>query len=115
MNALATVAPKLSVMIARLASTHQGEQLAVIAAIGSTLRSAGADWNDLAGRLSAPSEPSHEPDTVRDIAHWCLSRGGGTLSEREEQFLENMLEWREPSAAQRRWLSDIFAKLGGAR
>ena len=51
----APVADRLGKLIPRLASDHDGEVTATVAAIGRTLVGAGLDWHDLARRVAAPS------------------------------------------------------------
>lgn len=115
---------KLARLIPRLGTTFDGERLATVAAIERTLRNAGLDWHALAAaieRQPAPVrmtdcryEPVDMPETVSEVAQWCLSRGAGRLSDREVRFLRNMLTWPgSPSSGQRKWLADIFASLGG--
>jgi hypothetical protein len=37
---------------------------------------------------------------------------GGRLSEREQQFVEDMVEWRRPSEKQMAWLQKIYRRTG---
>jgi hypothetical protein len=37
---------------------------------------------------------------------------GGHLSEREQQFVEDMVEWRRPSEKQMAWLQKIYRRTG---
>ena len=63
MTALAPVRDKLAALIPRLASDSPGEVAATAAAITRQLSKAGADWHDLADKLTPPETPaeSHEP------------------------------------------------------
>ena len=51
----AGIAEKLGKLIPRLASDHDGEITATVAAIGRTLATARLDWHDLAQRVAQPS------------------------------------------------------------
>ena len=51
----APIADRLGKLIPRLASEHEGEVIATVAAIGRTLTGAGCDWHDLAQRVAEPS------------------------------------------------------------
>ncbi len=53
--AFAGIAERLGKLIPRLASDHDGEVVATVAAIGRTLQGAGLDWHDLAKRVADPS------------------------------------------------------------
>ena len=53
--AFAPIAERIGKLIPRLASDHDGEVTATVAAIGRTLQGAGLDWHDLARRVSTPS------------------------------------------------------------
>lgn len=67
-SAFAGIAEKLGKLIPRLASNHDGEITATVAAIGRTLATARLDWHDLAQRVAQPSfddvmatsAPSHQ-------------------------------------------------------
>jgi hypothetical protein len=52
--AFAAVAERLGKLIPRLASDHDGEVTATVAAISRTLSGAGLDWHDLARRVAEP-------------------------------------------------------------
>ena len=75
--AFAAVAERLGKLIPRLASDHEGEVIATVAAIGRTLTGAGLDWHDLAKRVAEPSfadvmavagEPASPPSQSRPSA-----------------------------------------------
>jgi len=53
--AFSGIAEKLGKLIPRLASDHDGEITATVAAIGRTLATARLDWHDLAQRVAQPS------------------------------------------------------------
>ena len=53
--ALASIAEKLAKLLPLLGSDKAGEVSAAAAAISQTLRTAGADWHDIAGLLLPPS------------------------------------------------------------
>jgi hypothetical protein len=111
-NALAPIAPKLAKLLPVLASPADGEVVGAARAIDRTLRANGCDWHDLAAALERHVDSGELPESVHDVAAWCLARGGD-LAAKERAFLENMLSWRQPSPGQRKWLCDIFARLRG--
>ena len=53
--AFAGITERLGKLVPRLASNHDGEVVATVAAIGRTLQSAGLDWHDLAQRIATPT------------------------------------------------------------
>lgn len=56
----ATLAPKLDPLIRRLATNHDGERLATVAALERTLAAARADFHDLADAVVAGAKPHTE-------------------------------------------------------
>ena len=122
MTALAPVRDKLMALIPRLASDQPGEVAATAAAITRQLSRAGADWHDLAGRLtSAPETPSegHEPPVFYDYltaVEWLLATDCGELSARDIGFCEDMrgILYRWPAKPkQAAWLRSLIERLGG--
>jgi hypothetical protein len=128
---LAPVADRLSKLIPRLATDHDGEVVATVRAISRTLKSAGLDFHALSEALSAepevvvlyrePPRSKPEPRTWREMARWCRDRDGGRLTLRERKFaadMANRLILRgKPTAKQANWLRVIYTKLraGGTR
>jgi hypothetical protein len=83
MNALAPIAPKLSRLIPRLASNHDGEVVATARAIGKILKSANLDFHDLAGSLD-PSPNQH----VARAERGCPRNGPPTFSANRHAWAE---------------------------
>ncbi|PWR18793.1 hypothetical protein [Zavarzinia compransoris] len=115
MAALATIAPKLSKLITRLATDHDGEVLATVAAIRRTLESAGLDLHALAEALGDPKTEAKEPATWCELATWCRNQGQTGLSLKEFVFVSDMADRlildAEPTEKQAAWLRAIYAKL----
>lgn len=82
MTGIESIAPRLALLIPRLASDHDGEIVATAAAIDRTLKSAGCDWHDLASVVSSPPAAStrHRAD-----------RQGPPIWESLDRF--SQLEW----------------------
>ena len=122
MNALADITPKLAILIPRLASDRPGEVAATAAAITRQLSKAGADWHDLADRLtSAPETPAHGHESAvfydyLQAVEWVLRTDCGDLSARDIQFCEDMrgilYRW-PPKPKQAAWIRGLVEKLGG--
>ncbi len=110
MSSLAPIIPKLSAIIPRLSTEHDGEVVASIRAIDRMLRSAGCDWHDLAAAIErggvrpVPAKPAREPAPQRtaplrwaDVPAWdrgstlALLRRLPVLSEWEISFLDSLL------------------------
>ena len=79
----APLPPKLARLIPRLATSHEGEALATVRAIGRTLSTAGLDFHDLARAVEASTiavsqpvleEPERGPDETdpRAVARFLL-------------------------------------------
>lgn len=108
------VSSRLKKLILMLSSPHQGEVASAAAAIDRTLRDEGADWHDLADRLS-PSTASHQ-DPQRDegwraVREFCLSRSEA-LRPRELEFLASLDHWHGPlTEKQTAWLTAIRERL----
>ena len=121
MTALAPISNKLKALIPRLASDKPGEVAATAAAITRQLSKAGADWHDLADRLTAP-EPATEDDApavfteYAEAVEWLLASDCGDLTAREIDFLESMwgiLRKWPPKPKQAAWIRDLVERLGG--
>ena len=122
MNALADVAPKLDLLIRRLASDQDGERLACVAAIQRQLDRAGLSIHDLADKLtSEPETPaqSREAPVFTDYAEtvaWILAIACGALRARDINFCEDMptiLRRWPPTPRQAAWIRGLVEKLGG--
>lgn len=119
---------RLSKLIPRLATNHDGEVVATARAIDRTLKASGADFHDLAQAVGvgviervvyrdrpapAPKEPA-EPKTWAEIAKWCHERST-PLQPHERNFLADMAArlWgaQEPTPKQGAWLNTLHAKL----
>jgi hypothetical protein len=125
-NVPATIAK----MIPRLASDHDGEVVATARAIERVLKSAGADWHDLAALCSPVHAPPIQPtqpwrrmypdaarasdaagDDWQKMARHCWARRD-QLRPREQEFIRSMLVWfGMPTERQQDWLSGIYAQL----
>jgi hypothetical protein len=42
---------------------------------------------------------------------WNWFEAGGRLSEKEQKFIQDMMDWRKPSEKQLRWLQNIFERV----
>lgn len=111
---LAIVAPKVGQMIRLLASDKDGEVIAAVRAIGRTLRSVGEDFHSLARIVEsrAPVETSRSDCdwSWRTRVEWCLVEVPQFLSPKESAFLNDMLEFEEPTEKQWAWIERIFAR-----
>ena len=125
MNALAPINDKLSVLIPRLASDRDGEVIATARAIWRQLTAAGADWHDLAARLTAPMvtyQPNPEARcsgirSYRAAVSWIIANEDGNLSDKEYEFITNMqrtlIRRSQPTSKQAKWIDDILDGKGG--
>lgn len=119
--ALASVAPRLALLIPRLASQHDGEAVATVRAIERILASAGLDLHDVARAIAAPAAPdaiaapTRQPSQSGDwrrLAAWCRDHDGGRLTQKQRAFVADMVTWRgEPTAPQAEWLRAIADRL----
>ncbi len=118
MAALSDLAPRLSKLIPRLASDHEGEVVATVAAIRRTLENGGLDLHALADAIGNPvivyrtqparAEPSrgHQMDARR-----CL-HSGIAWKPHEAEFLRQMAsQLRRPSEKQRDWLDGLLDRV----
>jgi hypothetical protein len=46
---------------------------------------------------------------------WDRFEADARLSEEEQKFIRDMINWRKPSEKQLKWLKDIFERVGGSR
>lgn len=108
---------KLTQLVLMLSSEHDGEIVAAAKAIGRSLQADGKDWHWLGdlieGRLPPPAQDKNPLHDIlwQEGVEAVLAVYGNHLSDREEEFLVNMSSWYgEPTAKQRKWLVDIFAR-----
>src|SRR3954463_13482585 len=117
MMALASIPPRVAILIPRLASDHEGERLATVAAIERTLAAAGRDFHDLALALRGGAPAPAESFSWGELAAWYRDHGHARLNERERQFVKDLAArpvlGGEPTSKQANWLRGIYAKLGG--
>ena len=108
MTALPSViTPTLGKLIPRLASNHDGEVVATVAAIGRVLAANKLDWHDLAAALN----PAGIDDDFHDVIAFCAMHAA-RLSSKERDFIRQIARWRgKPTEKQIAWLDDIAAKL----
>jgi len=116
------IAPKLEKLVLMLSSDQPGEVVAAANAIERALRTAGADWHDLAHELTRPAAPArdrHKGRSNRDneggdwrpLYEYCR-RHLDVLSNREQGFMATLGHWRgDVTEKQRGWLQAIHARL----
>ena len=115
---IGNIGPKVGKLIALLGSDVDGEVLGAVAALGRVLEGAGLDYTDLGEAMGAglvlhtlrhPSEVLPGEDELwRQQARWLLSLGAD-LSEKEIEFLRNIVKWiGRPSDKQLAWLERIY-------
>lgn len=115
MAALSDLAPRLSKLIPRLASDHEGEVVATVAAIRRTLENGGLDLHALAAAIGNPpvvyrTEPAcAEPSRSHQMdARRCL-QSGIVWKPHEAEFLRQMVsQLRRPSEKQSDWLDGLL-------
>ena len=115
MAALSDLAPRLSKLIPRLASDHEGEVVATVAAIRRTLEKGGLDLHALAAAIGNPpvvyrTEPARaEPSRSHQMdARRCL-QSGIVWKPHEAEFLRQMASAvRRPTEKQRDWLDGLL-------
>ena len=118
MAALPDLAPRLSKLIPRLASDHEGEVVATVAAIRRTLENGGLDLYALADAISNPpvvyhTEPARaeKPRSHQMDARRCL-HSGLKWKPHEAEFLRQMAsQLRRPSEKQRDWLDGLLDRV----
>lgn len=110
-------ANRLRKLCGMLGSQHDGERATAAAKADALLRAAGLTWADVI--TAPPIIPDHVPrirawrasntDWQR-MAQFCHSRRW-SLSQREREFIESALKWRQLSEKQKDWLTDVYARL----
>jgi hypothetical protein len=135
---------KISKLIKMLSSPNDGEALAAVHALQRVLREQGADIHELAERVEGHRLSQAEMQRIYeaafqegkqaaavnagfsnvegpsfyDMAREIKDKGEGRLSQRESDFIDDMVRWcarREPSERQARWLHVIYCKIGRRR
>ena len=126
------VRDKLGKLLPLLSSDHNGERVGAVAAIERVLKSAGLDWHDLTGVITAPpaaapSPPPPRPAAAEDDTPLAMLntelidlitalREARQFTARSEEFLDSLLERADRydvvhlSAKQKRWLEDLALK-----
>jgi hypothetical protein len=121
MSDLADVAAKLDPLIRRLATDHDGERLATVAALGRVLAAGGSNFHELADCVVAGAQPSRVivierdvPYAASDLAMASALDGSPSLSEWENGFVANLLDrlrrHRRISSKQRAILTEIYRR-----
>jgi hypothetical protein len=121
MTAFPNIADRISPLIGKLGSPHDGEVLSAARALLRQLDKYGLSFNDLGGALMAAPAPAprHEAAAFYDYlqaCEWVLRTNGGALSARDLRFAEDMrgLLYRyPPTPKQAAWLRGLVEKLGG--
>jgi hypothetical protein len=133
------VREKLGKLVPMLSSNQDGERVGAVAAIERVLKSAGLDWHDFTGWITAPppAAPPSPPPRQRRPAnsedklgmsmhdHELVSlvealRASCRFTARSEEFLDSLLERAgrfdvvHLSQKQKRWLEDLALKAKGA-
>ena len=118
---ISAIAPKLEKLVLMLSSDQPGEVVAAAAAIKRTLRTAGADFHDLARGLigtatsssssSSTSSSSREDRDWRPLHAYCKCHLD-ELSSREQDFMSTLDRWKgNITERQRTWLEAIHDRL----
>jgi hypothetical protein len=109
-HALAEIAPRLDPLIRRLATDHDGERLATVAAIERTLRAHGLDWHHLADLVGdgLAARELLQGDTARIL--YCLAHAP-LLTDWERDFCRSLLGFRRLSEKQIAVLDRLVAKV----
>lgn len=112
----------LKSLLLMLSSDRDGEVVAAARAVGRALKSAGADWHDLAGLLVPGRQTnkahsrngnSDEHADWRAMREFCL-QSDNQLRPREREFISSIGEWRgDLTEKQSAWLAAIYQRLKG--
>jgi hypothetical protein len=110
-------ADKLTKILGLLGSNHAGEREAAAQAADRLVRGLGLTWSE----VIAPPPPV--PDQWQPLRYWragnsdwcrmaqfCHARRR-SLNQRQRDFVESALTWRELSEKQKDWLTAIYAGL----
>ena len=117
---ISAIAAKLEKLVLMLSSDQPGEVVAAAAAIKRTLRTADADFHDLARGLigtatssssSTSSSPTREDRDWRPLHAYCKCHLD-ELSSREQDFMSTLDRWKgNITERQRAWLEAIHDRL----
>ena len=107
---IAAIAPRLDPLIRRLATNHDGERLATVAAIERVLRAHGLDWHHFADVVGDGIAARHllSGDTGRIF--FCLAHAA-LLSDWERDFCRSLLGFRRLSPKQLAVLDRLVTKV----
>lgn len=139
MNERPTFPSKVARIVPMMASPVDGEALSACRAVGRVLSHAGLSYRDLAmaiptreptpalgdNRIPPTPTPAYRPSrrkvctftpaqtaNHRRMALYCRNEDRGRLSQRERDFVANLVAWRrELTIAQADWLTDITDRL----
>jgi hypothetical protein len=119
---LGSIALRLGQLVRLLASDRDGEVVAAARALGRTLNGVGADFHLLADLIERPSRaalelPSPRPESAGSAdAAWLHRHHWSRLSEKEQGFILQMMNWRgAPTERQSVWLCSIVKRVSGQR
>lgn len=119
------VRDKLAKLVPLLSSNHNGERAGALAAIDRVLKSAGLDWHDFTGWLTAPTSAALPPPRTEVemsmldhelVALIEVLRASCRFTPRSEDFLDSLLDRAgrfdvvHLSPKQKRWLDDLVLK-----
>ena len=109
---ISEIAPKLEKLVLMLSSDQAGEVVAAAAAIKRALRTAGANWYDLARGLTRPvTQDNGDRSGWRPLHAYCRQHLDA-LSDREQDFMATLDHWRgNLTEKQRAWLDAIYDRL----
>jgi hypothetical protein len=107
---------RLRKLCGMLGSVHDGERAAAAANADALVRSLGLSWAEI---IAPPIVPEHSPrirswrahdSDWQRMAQFSHARRW-SLSQREREFVESVLNWRAPTEKQKDWLTAIYARL----
>src|SRR5262245_31240685 len=101
-----------------LRSTVVGEAMAARDALLRIARAGGCGPHELVDALVAGTSRTKGKKNGAELDHqemarrcWDLFEMGQRLSEKEQQFVQDMIDWRYPSEKQLAWLKKIYARM----
>jgi hypothetical protein len=109
-------ADRLRKLCGMLGSQHDGERAAAAQAADRLVRELGLTWSEIIAPPIVPDQwqparcwRASNTDWQR-MAQFCHARRW-SLSQRQREFVESVLNWRELSEKQKDWLTAIYAHL----
>lgn len=105
--------PRLKSLLLMLSSDRDGEVVAAARAVERTLKSAGADWHDLAGLLTTAPAKTNNPTATdwRAMRDYCAQHSD-LLQQRERDLVDTLQRWKgAPTDKQLAWLAAIYQRL----